>query len=82
MFGGAVKTKQVRTSSTPNKKCVRSKMNRCLVHRCQFLEEERMKKILSKKEDGNIVQKTVVEKVWRCGADSRDVGSVSGPVPP
>ena len=37
-----------------------------------------MKRILSKGGDGRIVQKTVIEKVWRCGADSRDVGSVSG----
>ena len=78
MFGGAVKTKQVRTSSTPNKKCVRSKMNRCLVHRCQFLEEERTKRILCKGEDGKVTQKTVVERVWKCGAVSKDEGSVSG----
>ena len=39
MFGGAVKRKQVRSNTTPIKKCVRSKMNRCLVHRCPFLEE-------------------------------------------
>ena len=79
MFGGAVmKKKQVRSNNTPNKKCVRSKMNRCLVHRCPFLEEEKSRRVLSRGEDGRIEFKMIVETVWRCSTQQKEEGSVSG----
>ena len=68
LFGGAVsRSKQVRNNSTPNKKCVRSRMNRCLVHRCEFVEVERERRTLGRGEDGKICYKTSRERIWKCG---------------
>ena len=68
LFGGAVsRSKQVRNNITPNKKCVRSRLNRCLVHRCQFVEVEQEKRILGRGEDGKICYKTSKERIWKCG---------------
>ena len=81
MFGGAVAIKQVRKSNTPTKKCVRSKLNRCLVHRCQFVEEERTKRILKKDEQGKVGFSMVTEKVWRCPSMIEEDCSLPRPIP-
>ena len=81
MFGGAVATKKVRQSNTPNKKCVRSKLNRCLVHRCPFVEEERSKRVLKKDENGKVGFCVVSETVWRCSSVKDDGCSLPRPIP-
>ena len=72
MFGGGTLKKQVRKQSTPNKKCVRSKLNRCLVHRCQFVEEERSRRVLGRDEGGKVAFKMIKEKVWRCQSQNNE----------
>ena len=76
MFGGGTLRKQVRKLSTPNKKCVRSKLNRCLVHRCQFVEEEKSRRLLGRDEGGKVVFKMIQEKVWKCQSQKDDESSL------
>ena len=67
------KLQKVRPKYSSLKKCVRSKLNRCLTHRCQFEEVEQERRILVRGDDGRMCQKTEVERIWRC-----EVGSSSG----
>ena len=80
MFGGAVTTKKVRLSNTPNKKCVRSKLNRCLTRRCPFVEEERSRRILKKDENGKVGFCVVSETVWRCSSTKEEGCSLPRPI--
>ena len=81
MFGGAVSLKQVRKFNSPIKKCVRSKLNRCVVHRCQFLEEEKTKRILKRDEQGKVGFSMVTEKIWRCASVVNEDCSLPRPIP-
>ena len=42
-------------------------MNRCLVHRCEFVEVERERRTLERGEDGKICYRTSKERIWKCG---------------
>ena len=67
------KSNKVRPKYSSTKKCVRSRLNRCLTHRCQFEEVEQERRILTRGDDGKMRQKTEIDRVWRC-----EVGSSSG----
>ena len=80
LFGGGRKssltTKQVRPNSPKIKPCVRSKLDRCLVHRCPFVKEEEMKRMMMKDDEGKVrcVDKKV--EVWKCQKRNRDGSNV------
>ena len=67
------KLNQVRPKYSSIKKCVRSRLNRCLTHRCRFKEVEQERRILARGDDGKMRQKTEIDRVWRC-----EIGSSSG----
>ena len=53
LFGGAVTTTiKVRSPSTKPKKCLRSKINRCVTHRCLFHSVKRKKRKFKTDQEG------------------------------
>ena len=81
LFGGARHTK-VRTPNSNIKTCTRSRADKCLLHKCMYVEIDRTERRLEKTADGKIGMVDKSCKVWVCntqiGAGTRGQNSVSG----
>ena len=76
MFGGGTQPskRQVRIGSPKIKNCVRSKLDRCLVHRCPYVKTQKKKRIMAKDEEGRVRCMDKLIDEWLCETRIR-VGS-------
>ena len=68
LFGGAVRTNnlnKVRSNSNNTKNCIRSKLGRCVIHRCNFLEVSKQVALFEKSSDGKRVLVKREVKEWK-----------------